>query len=299
MNKSGDAVFAEDLVKNNRIMTKHGTLAISSKKKSKNKVAYDINIDHPHWYVNDEFGIIHHNTLLALYCMKAYFNKYPEAIALLYDSEFGVTPDYLKTNGIDPSRVIHIPIEHVEQLKFDAVKRLEEIKRGDKVFIMLDSLGNLASKKEVEDAENEKSVADMSRAKAIRSFLRIITPHLTMKDLPCVVINHIYSTQELYSKVVIPGGCLLSGTKIVMADDSLKNIEDILVGDLVKTLEGAKPVEYVWNPDTLINGTPECLEIEFEDGYKVVCSDTHPFLTNIGWVKAKDLTKDLEITRIA
>ncbi|NBP03444.1 MAG: recombinase RecA [Proteobacteria bacterium] len=145
-------------------------------------------------------------TLLGLYCMKAYLDKYPEGIALLYDSEFGITPDYLKANGIDSTRVLHIPIEHIEQLKFDVVKRLEEIKRNDKVFILVDSLGNLASKKETEDALDEKSVADMSRAKAIRSLLRIITPHLTMKDLPCVIINHIYQTMELYSQVVIPGG---------------------------------------------------------------------------------------------
>lgn len=145
-------------------------------------------------------------TLLGLYCMKAYMNKYPDSVCLFYDSEFGITPSYLEQNGIDIDRVIHIPVEHVEQLKFDIVKRLDEVKRGDHVFIMVDSLGNLASKKEVEDANDEKSVTDMSRAKAIRSFLRIITPHLTMKDLPCIIVNHVYQTMELYSKTVIPGG---------------------------------------------------------------------------------------------
>lgn len=145
-------------------------------------------------------------TLLGLYCMKAYLNKYPDAIALLYDSEYGLTPDYLTSIGIDTERVLHIPLEHVEELKFDFVKRLEEIKRGDKVFILVDSLGNLASKKETEDALDEKSVADLSRAKSIRSLMRLITPHLTTKNIPCIMINHIYNTMELYSKVVIPGG---------------------------------------------------------------------------------------------
>lgn len=145
-------------------------------------------------------------TLLGLYCMKAYFDKYPESIALVYDSEFGITPEYLASNGIDTSRIIHIPIEHIEMLKFDVVKRLEQIKRGDKVFLMVDSLGALSSKKEVEDALDEKSVSDMTRAKAIRSLLRIITPHLTMKDIPCIIINHIYQTMELYSKAVVGGG---------------------------------------------------------------------------------------------
>jgi len=145
-------------------------------------------------------------TMLGLYCMKAYFNKYEDAVCLFYDTEFGTPPAYLNSLGIDTKRVIHIPVEHVEQLKFDIVKRLNEIKRGDKVFIMIDSLGNLASKKEVEDAEEEKTAVDMTRAKAIRSLLRIITPHLTTKDLPCIIINHVYQTMELYSKVVIPGG---------------------------------------------------------------------------------------------
>lgn len=145
-------------------------------------------------------------TLAALYCMKAYLDKYPDSIAIMYDSEFGTPPSYMDQYNIDTSRVIHIPIEHVEQLKFDMTQRLNQVERGDKVFFLVDSLGNLASKKESEDALNEKSVADMSRAKAIRSWLRIITPHLTMKDLPCIVINHVYETMELYSKVVIPGG---------------------------------------------------------------------------------------------
>lgn len=147
-----------------------------------------------------------YKTMLALFCMKAYFDKYPDSIAILYDSEFGVTPDYLRSLGIDTERVLHIPIEHVEQLKFDMVKRLEEIKLGDKVFFMIDSIGNLPSKKEVEDAMDEKSVADMTRAKAIRSFLRIITTHLTTKMIPCIAINHIYQTMELYSKAVVSGG---------------------------------------------------------------------------------------------
>jgi len=145
-------------------------------------------------------------TLLSLYCMKSYFDMYKDAIAIFYDCEFGTTPEYMKSFGIDPERVLHVPLEHVEQLKFDIVKRLDEIKRGDKVFIMIDSLGNLASKKEVDDATNENSAADMSRAKAIRSLLRITTPHFTSKDLPCIMINHVYKEIGLYPKDVIPGG---------------------------------------------------------------------------------------------
>ena len=145
-------------------------------------------------------------TMLSLYCMKAYLDKYKDGIAILYDSEFGITPEYIKSFDIDIERVIHIPIMNIEELKFDIVGRLNEIEKKDKVFIMIDSIGNVASKKEVEDAENEKSVADMSRAKQLKSLFRIITPHLTTKNIPCLAINHIYMEQGLYPKAIVSGG---------------------------------------------------------------------------------------------
>jgi RecA/RadA recombinase len=148
----------------------------------------------------------HFKSLLGLIMIKAYMNKYKDAVCLFYDSEFGITPDYIRTNGIDTERVIHIPIEHLEQLKFDISKRLESIERGDKVIIFIDSVGNLASKKEVEDALDGKSVADMTRARVLKSLWRIVTPHLTTKDIPCIAVNHTYQTMEIYSKAVMSGG---------------------------------------------------------------------------------------------
>jgi hypothetical protein len=71
---------------------------------------------------------------------------------------------------------------------------------------MIDSIGNLASKKEVEDAENEKSVADMSRAKSLKSLFRIITPHLTTKNVPCLAVNHIYQEIGMFPKNIVSGG---------------------------------------------------------------------------------------------
>lgn len=148
----------------------------------------------------------HFKSNLGLMCVRAYLNKYPEAVCIFYDSEFGITPAYLGAQGIDSSRVLHIPVMHIEELKFDMSKKLDEIKRNDKVIIFIDSIGNLASKKEVDDAINENSASDMTRAKQLKSFFRIITPYLTMKDIPCIVVNHTYQTQEMYSKSVISGG---------------------------------------------------------------------------------------------
>ena len=148
----------------------------------------------------------HFKSLLGLMLVKAYLKKYNDAICIFYDSEFGITPQYILSNGIDTNRVLHVPIEHLEQLKFDISKRLDEIERGDKVIIFVDSVGNLASKKEVDDALDEKAVADMSRAKTFKSLWRIVTPHLTTKDIPCIAVNHTYQTMEMFSKSVMSGG---------------------------------------------------------------------------------------------
>lgn len=148
----------------------------------------------------------HFKTNFTLLMMKAYLDKYPEAIALFYDSEFGTPQSYFESFGIDTSRVMHTPVANIEEFKFDIMKQLEEIKKGDRVFIALDSAGNIASKKEVDDAMEGKSVADMTRAKSLKSCFRMITPHLTLKQIPMVVVNHTYQTQEMFSKAVVSGG---------------------------------------------------------------------------------------------
>lgn len=148
----------------------------------------------------------HFKTSFALLMAAAYLDKHKDAIMLFYDSEFGSPQNYFESFGIDTSRILHTPITDVEKLKFDLVSQLEEIERNDKVIIVIDSIGNLASKKELDDAIIGKSVADMTRAKALKGLFRMVTPYLTMKDIPLLAINHTYQTQEMYSKAVVSGG---------------------------------------------------------------------------------------------
>jgi RecA/RadA recombinase len=148
----------------------------------------------------------HFKTSFALLMAGAYMKKYPEAIMLFYDSEFGSPQSYFESFDIDTSRVLHTPITNVEELKFDLINQLEVIERGEKVIIVIDSIGNLASKKELEDTINEKSVADMSRAKALKGLFRMSTPYLTMKDIPMLAVNHTYQEIGLFPKAVVSGG---------------------------------------------------------------------------------------------
>ena len=148
----------------------------------------------------------HFKTSFALKMASAFLDSDPDAVMLFYDSEFGSPQSYFENFGIDTSRVLHTPIANVEELKFDLINQLEEISEEDKVIIVIDSIGNLASKKELEDAIDEKSVADMSRAKALKGVFRMSTPYLTTKNVPMLAINHTYKEIGLFPKNIVGGG---------------------------------------------------------------------------------------------
>ena len=148
----------------------------------------------------------HFKSLFSLILAKSYMDKYPDSVLVFYDCEFGTPEAYFDSLNIDKERVVHTPIMNMEEFKFDVMKQLEALTRGDKVIFVIDSLGNMASKKETEDAIDGKSTTDMSRAKQMKSIFRMITPYLVKLDIPMVAVNHIYMTQEMFSKPVVSGG---------------------------------------------------------------------------------------------
>ena len=148
----------------------------------------------------------HFKTSFALLMASAYLKKHKDAVMLFYDSEFGSPQAYFEQFDIDTSRVLHTPITNVEELKFDLIGQLEGMDRKDDVIVVIDSIGNLASKKEMEDTMNEKSVADMSRAKALKGLFRMTTPYLAMKNIPLLAVNHTYMEIGLFPKAIVGGG---------------------------------------------------------------------------------------------
>jgi RecA/RadA recombinase len=155
-------------------------------------------------------------TSFTLLLASAFLRKYDDGIILFYDSEFGSSESYISSFDIDPSRIVHTPITDIEHLKHDIVKQLDGIERDDKVIIMIDSIGNLSSRKEAEDALEGKSAADMTRAKQLKSLFRIITPHLTIKDIPLIAVNHIYKEMSVFPRDIVGGG-----TGVYLSSDNI------------------------------------------------------------------------------
>jgi len=148
----------------------------------------------------------HFKTAFSLLMAKSYLDKYKDAALLFYDSEFGTPQSYFDSFGIDTERVLHTPLTDIEQLKSDIMQQLSIVDRGDRLIIVVDSIGNLASIKEVNDALDGKTVADMTRAKSVKSLFRMVTPHLSIKDIPMIVVNHTYMEIGMFPKAIVGGG---------------------------------------------------------------------------------------------
>lgn len=227
-------------------------------------------------------------TYLALSCARnAQLMKDPYYI-IIFDSEGSIDTEFVKRLGVDISRVRIQLVNTIEEFNHIAAqinKSFEEtIAQGEKppkIMIILDSLGNLSTLKEVEDSTAGVNKRDMTKQQGIRKMFRVNGAKFAKHGIPFIVNNHVYA-------------CLFGNTKVNMADGSFKNIKDINKNDEVLTLSGSKKVidKFKYN----IN---DAIELTFEDSYIIKCTKGHKFGVEkngkLEWITAKDLKENDEI----
>jgi hypothetical protein len=99
--------------------------------------------------------------------------------------------------GIDPSRMVILPVTTVQEFRTQAIKVLDAFlaqNEADRkpLMICLDSLGMLSTTKEVEDTADGKETRDMTRAQVLKAAFRVLTLKLGKAKVPMVVTNHTY-----------------------------------------------------------------------------------------------------------
>lgn len=113
---------------------------------------------------------------------------------IIFDSEFDKDGRMEKSFGVDVSKVKTIPVETVEEVIVQASAILNNIienKLFGKVLLILDSLGALSTRKEIEDATHGKVAQDMGlKAKLVKSFYRTMKGKCALSKCPFLVINH-------------------------------------------------------------------------------------------------------------
>jgi RecA/RadA recombinase len=195
-------------------------------------------------------------TMIALMEAKAYLDfwleKGEDPFILFYSNEHGATIDYFNNLGIDPNRVIYVSFKGIEDLSHDMIQKFADLKKGDKIFTVVDSLGMAGSKKETDDliAGNDKQ--DMTRAKKINSFVRVFCPMVIPLELSVVFINHVYQDQTAkYNKPIVSGGqklYLASNEVWIVSKRQLKEGDEKVGNEFVITIDKSrfvKPLERI------------------------------------------------------
>jgi RecA/RadA recombinase len=132
---------------------------------------------------------------------------------IYYDSEAAVDREQMKKFGIDTNKVNYQPVNTVQDFRTSVTRitrKMQEAKTAGaelaKIMIILDSAGNLATAKEIDDAATGSDKADMSRSKILKSIFRIIMTPLADLKIPFLFTNHTYMTQDYIARQVAGGG---------------------------------------------------------------------------------------------
>jgi RecA/RadA recombinase len=128
-------------------------------------------------------------------------------IAVIWDSEVAVDKQSAKNVGMNLAKTKYYPVETIEECRNQISTFLDNVIAANdpdhKFIISIDSLGNLASSKEIEDARKGKDAADVGqRAKATKSMLRAITYKAAKAKVPILFSNHIYEGMEMFPSMI-------------------------------------------------------------------------------------------------
>lgn len=135
-------------------------------------------------------------TFIALSVAKNFLNQNKDSYVYYFESEGAIRKEMLKQRGIDLKRFIIHPVDTIETFRskaFKLMKYYEENPNSPKILIVLDSMGNLSTNKELEDVESEKNVSDMTRQRLIKATFRVLTLKVEKLNLPMIVTNHVYT----------------------------------------------------------------------------------------------------------
>ena len=128
---------------------------------------------------------------------KNFLDKNPDGGVIYFESESAITKQMVIDRGIDPERMVILPVTTVQEFRTQSLKVLDSYINQDTsmrrpLFLALDSLGMLSTTKEVEDTAEGKETRDMTRAQVLKAAFRVLTLKLGKAKVPMVVTNHTY-----------------------------------------------------------------------------------------------------------
>lgn len=174
-------------------------------------------------------------TFFALSIVKNFLDQNPEAGTLYYDTEAAVTRDMMESRGIDTNRLIVSEPQTIQQLRHHGLQVLDRyIESKDKppMMMVLDSLGQLSTTKEMEDSTEGKETRDMTKAQVIKATFRTLGMKLAKAQVPMIITNHTYDVVGAYMPTKeMSGGSGLKYTASTILFLSKKRDKDVDKGE--------------------------------------------------------------------
>jgi RecA/RadA recombinase len=131
-----------------------------------------------------------------------------EYTPIYVDTEGAIDIEFIKRLGIDPARFRVEPINTIEKFKFFAAnlnkymnEQREAGKTPPKIILVLDSLGNLSSEKEKNDAQESNDKRDMTKQQGVRGMFRVNGLDFALNGIPFIILAQSYDKIGSY----IPG----------------------------------------------------------------------------------------------
>ena len=144
--------------------------------------------------------------------VKNFLDANPDAGVIYFESESAITKQMVVDRGIDPKRMVIVPVTTVQEFRTQAIKVIDTYlaqNEADRkpIFLCLDSLGMLSTTKETLDSAEGKETRDMTRAQVLKATLRVLTLKLGKAKIPMVVTNHTYDVVgSMFPKKEMGGG---------------------------------------------------------------------------------------------
>ena len=179
-------------------------------------------------------------TFFLMGMVKNFLDANPSSGVVYFESESAITKQMVIDRGIDPERMVILPVTTVQEFRTQALKVLDRYLQQDvdirkPMFMCLDSLGMLSTTKEVEDTTDGKETRDMTSAQVLKAAFRVLTLKLGKAKVPMVVTNHTYDSMGLFSTKEMGGGSGLkyAASSIVFLSKKKEKDGTEVIGNIV------------------------------------------------------------------
>ena len=181
-------------------------------------------------------------TFFVMGVVKQFLNDNPDAAVFYFDTEAAVTKDMMKSRGIDTNRVIISEPETIQKFRHTALQIIDNYSKTPEkdrppMMMVLDSLGQLSTTKEVEDTAAGSETRDMTKAAVLKATFRVLNLKLAKVNVPLLVTNHVYDVVGSYIPMKeMSGGSGLKYTasQIVFLGKKKEKDGQEVIGNIIK-----------------------------------------------------------------